>query len=356
MPTPLESTLNASQRQSLEILEFIFHIIELEDGRDEKIEFLDEVALHQKQKAFFLARLKDVLEGTQYEFLPDAVFLKEKCEQLATQTSEFNALSRQISGEFARVHRNQMSEGIVVVSVVRFLLDANNWKSLILLVKLDKSASFSYSRKVVNGRQVAVMNEIPNALAESKNAVQKSAVIDAEGCFAWDVLAYDRRTKPRLTDYFKAFLGVTERRPDSELTRMSHSTVRKWAHALSKAELPENEDAASYIGRSMNYLKDRDQFETESFIDTVVRDEDPQRKQALAAKLRDALASAGIAGQQFTPQPGSLKPSERKQQYITEEGVLITFEGSKEAVNLRTYMTEDGQTVVTIKTKGLTLK
>jgi hypothetical protein len=356
MPNPLESTLNASQRQSLEIVDFIFHIIELDDGRDEKIEFLDEVTLHEKQKGFFIARLQEILEGTQYVFLPDAVFLKEKSAQLATQASEFNTLSRQVAGEFARAHRNQMSEGIVVVTVVRFLASANNWKNLVLLVKLDKSASFSYARKVVDGKQVAVMNEIPNALAESKNAVQKSAVIDAEGHFAWDVLAYDRKTKPRLTGYFKAFLGVTERHPDGELTRMTHAAVRKWANALSKAELPENEDSASYIGRSMNYLKDRDHFDTESFIDTVVRDEDPKRKHSLAEKLRDALASAGIAGQQFTPQPGSLKPSERKQQYLTEEGVTITFEGSKEAVNLWTHTADDGQTVITIKTRNLTLK
>lgn len=356
MPPPIESTLNASQRQSLEIFDFIFHIIKLDDGRDEKIEFLDEVTLHVKQKTFFLERLREILEGTQYVFLPDAVFLKEKCAQLATQPPEFNTLSRQIAGEFARTHRNQMSEGIVVVSVVRFLASANTWKSLVLLVKLDKTASFSYSRKEIDGKQVAVMDEIPNALAESKNAVQKSAVIDAEGYFAWDVLAYDRKTKPRLTDYFKAFLGVTERYPDSELTRMAHSAVRKWAIALSKTELPENEDAASYIGRSMNYLKDRDQFDTESFIDSVVRDDDQQRKQALTAKLRDALATVGIAGQQFKPQPGSLKPSERKQQYVTEEGVTITFEGSKEAVNLRTDTIDDGQTVITIKTKNLTLK
>ena len=356
MPTPIESTLNTTQRQSLEILDFIFHIIELDDGSDEKIEFLDEVTLHDKQKSFFLARMQEILEGTQYVFLPDAVFLKEKCAQIASQPAEFNALSRQIAGEFARAHRNQMAEGIVVVSHVRFLAGPNNWKSLVLLVKLDKTASFSYARKVVDGRQVAIMNEIPNALAESKNAVQKSAVIDAEGHFAWDVLAYDRRTKPRLTDYFKAFLGVTERHPDSELTRLAFASVRKWANGLDKSRLPENEDAASYIGRSLNFLKDRDAFDTDAFIDTIVRDEDPQRKRELAENLRNALASAGIAGQQFTPQPGSLKPGERKQQYVTAEGVTIAFEGSKEAVNLRTEKAIDGQMIITIKTKTLTLK
>lgn len=62
-------------------------------------------------------------------------------------------------------------------------------------------------------------------------------------------------------------------------------------------------------------------------FDAVVRDEDPQRKQARAEKLRLALATAGIAGQQFTPQPGSLTLREQKQQYVTEEGVTITFEG-----------------------------
>src|SRR5690606_36906154 len=141
----------------------------------------------------------------------DSVHLKEKCEQLAAHPNSFNAVSRQIAADFASRHRNQMSEGVFVVSTVRFLVSANVWKRLILLVKMDKSPTFSYSSKVVGGRKTAKMEEVPNALNETKAAIQKSAVIDADSHFAWDVLAYDRRTKPRLTDYFKGFLGVTER-------------------------------------------------------------------------------------------------------------------------------------------------
>nr|WP_153470284.1 nucleoid-associated protein [Rhodocyclus gracilis] len=348
--------MSQSQRDSLEILDFIFHIIELDAGKEEKVEFLDEVSLQPKQKKFFLARLQDILEGTQYVFKPDAVHLKEKCQQLVAERHNLNVISRQIATDFADRHRNQMAEGVFVVAVVRFLASANEWKKLILLVKMDKSASFSYSRKVEGGRKIAVMTDNPNALSETKSSIQKSAVIDADSYFAWDVLAYDRKTKPRLTDYFKGFLGVTERQQDAELTRATHFAVKKWARGLDKDAIPPGEDAAGYIGRAQNYLKDHDTFETDEFINAVVKDEDPARKQAMSGQLREALAAAGVAGQQFTPRPGSLRPAECKQHYLTSEGVTITFEGDKEAVGLKTETLPDGRERITIETRKLTLK
>ncbi|HTN30629.1 MAG TPA: hypothetical protein VL178_07315, partial [Pseudomonas sp.] len=66
MAVPLDGVLSQAQRESLEIVSFIFHIIEPDGDADEDVVFLDEVQLQNKQKEFFLDRLREIAEGTQY--------------------------------------------------------------------------------------------------------------------------------------------------------------------------------------------------------------------------------------------------------------------------------------------------
>ncbi|MDB5992603.1 MAG: hypothetical protein JWQ10_4006 [Herbaspirillum sp.] len=356
MPQPLESVLGQAQRDSLEIHNLIFHIIDPEIEEDDHVLFLDEVELQEKQKAFFLDRLRDIAEGTQYKFLPEAVSLKEKCELLLDDAQDFNQISRQITRDFAGRHQEQMSAGVFVIAVVTFQAAAHNSRKLILMVKMDRRPSFSYKYELRNGRKIAVMEEVPNALSETKAAVQKSAVVDVTDHFAWDVLAFDRVKKPLLSDYFKAFLGVTARHQDSELTRIAHGTVKKWAGKLAPEAMPEGEDLFSYTGRAFNYLNDHAQFDTDAFIDAVIKDQNSERKDVLVRQLKDELALAGVAGQQFVPRPGSIPKKQSKQVYQTAEGVTITFEGDKDAVGLRIEAKPDGGKILTIETNQLSIK
>lgn len=88
----------------------------------------------------------------------------------------------------------------------------------------------------------------------------------------------------------------------------------------------------------------------------MVRDEDAERKAVLMGSLREALAETGVAGQQFRPQPGSLRTRERKQIYQTLEGVTISFEGSAEAVGMAIEQLGNGRARVTIETNRLDAK
>lgn len=355
MATSIESGLNQAQKDSLALVHFIFHIIDPDAAEEkERVVYLDEVTLQDKQKDFFLDRLRDIAEGTQYVFKEDAVFVREKCTALMDSPDNFNQLSRQLTEDFAARHDGQMAPGVFIVAVVSYLASAGKLKKLVLMVKMDKRPTFSYTHKTVDGKRIAKMTAVPNALNETKQAIQKSAVIDVSDHFAWDVLAYDRVQK-HLSTYFRAFLGVRERQVDSELTRNAFAAVRKWANKLSSEEMPENEDALGYRGRALNYLRDHDSFDTDAFIDAVVRDEDAARKSILSAQLREDLVQNGIAGQKFTPRSESLQPKERKQVYQTNEGVTIVFEGAKEAAGLSICSGPDG-TVISIRTGGYQIK
>lgn len=356
MPPPLEGVLNQAHRDSLEVVDFIFHIIDPDAEEGQEVVYLDEVQLQARQKTFFLERLREAAEGTQYVFKPDAVLLMEKCQQVVAEPLRFVELSRQITENFSGHHDGQMSAGVFVVSTVKYLLSANNWQKLVFLIKMDKRPSFSYSYTVQNGKRVAVMSEIENALNETKAAIQKSALIDVSNIFAWDVLAFDRVKKPSIGDYFRGFLGATERQVDSVLTKTAHSTVRKWAKRLTAEQMPPGEDALGYTGRALNYLKDHDAFDTDAYLDAIVRDEDAQRKDALIALLREELANAGVAGQQFRPRPDSLPGKERKQIYQTEEGVTITFEGDKTVVGLSVQDLGNNRKRISIETGNLVIK
>jgi hypothetical protein len=218
---------------------------------------------------------------------------------------------------------------------------------------MDKQPTFTYSYEERDGRRIAVVNEVPNSLNENKSAVQKSALIDAAGQFAWNVLAFDRVKKPDLSDYFRGFLGVTERQQESVLTRAAHAGVRKWVKQLPVDKLPLGEDLNTFLGRSLNYLNDHDTFDTDDYLNAVVRDKEAARKAELIQSLRDALAEAGVAGQQFRPQPGSLRDRDRKQVYKTLEGVTISFEGPQEAVGMNIEQLGEGRVRITIETNRL---
>lgn len=353
---PLDGVLNQAQRDSLEIVSFIFHIIDPDADEDDGVVFLDEVQLQAKQREFFLARLREIAEGTQYVFKQDAVHLQEKCQQLIGDPNRFIELSRQVTMDFSGRHRGQMSAGVFIVSVVRYLAAAHNWQQLVFLVKMDKQPTFTYSYEEQDGRRVAVVNEVPNSLNESKNAVQKSALIDISDLFAWHVLAFDRVKKPNLSEYFRAFLGVTERQHDSALTRSAHLGVRQWAKAQPAEALPPGEDLNTFLGRALNYLSDHDTFDTDEYLNAVVRDDDADRKAVLMRSLRETLAEAGVAGQQFRPQPGSLRGKERRQVYTTLEGVTIAFEGTRETVGMSIEQLGEGRARITIETNRLDAK
>jgi hypothetical protein len=348
---PLMTGLTTVQRESLQIVDFIFHIID--PAIEGKVVFLDEVQLQAKQKQFFLKRLQDIAEGTQYVFKENAVDLKNKCEGIIAEPGRFLEFSRQITENFAGRHEGQMSEGVFVVATVKYLLRTNVPQKLILLVKMDKKPSFSYTYSEINGRQVAVVTEVENALNETKSSIQKSAVVDVSDSFVWDVLAYDRIKQPLLGDYYKEFLGIREREVDSELTRKAFAAVKSWARRLSTEDMAPNEDAAGYIGRALNYIVDRDAFDTAGFLSAVVRDEDQARKAVLEGQLRERLVEAGVAGQRFVPRHDSIPTRQKKTIYQTKEGVMISFQGDRATAGLTVEPIDGNRKRITIVTDNL---
>lgn len=348
-----ESVLNSLQLEHIEIEHFIFHVI-LPDRKDNPVEPLNEVVLTPSQKAFFTARLKESAQGTQFVFLDDADHLKSKCTELLAAPAHLVTISRQLAVDFAGRHKGNMAPGVFVIAIAKTIVSDNRPISFVFLAKLDNKLVYRYFLEESNGGTRARMEEVTNSLVEDKSAIQKSALIDITDSFLWDVLAWERKGKADgdLTDYFKGFLGVKLREHASELTRRAVATVRLWARAIDSADLPTGESAHTIRQRAAQYMKDHDSFDTDDFINTVIRDEVVDRKQRLSLLLKEKLSEEGISGQIFRPQPNSLPKKAQRLVYETVEGVRIELSQPKEDCGV-TIEDNDTGTTITIKTSKL---
>jgi hypothetical protein len=140
------------------------------------------------------------------------------------------------------------------------------------------------------------------------------------------------------------------------LTKAAHSAVRKWANKLPAEQFPPGEDPNTFAGRSLNFLNDHDTFDTEAYLNAVIRDEDESRKSGLIRSLREELIEVGVAGQQFRPQPNSLPKAARKQIYQTAKGVTIIYEGDNETAGITVENIGNGRKLIKIQTNRLDTK
>jgi len=106
----------------------------------------------------------------------------------------------------------------------------------------------------------------------------------------------------------------------------------------------------------LNYLQDHTAFDTDEYLDAVVRDEDIERKTILTNSLRERLEAGGVAGQTFIPRPDSIKGKDKKQIYETSEGVTIVFEGDKSTVGLHIEDLGENKHRFIIETDGYKIK
>jgi hypothetical protein len=257
-----ESALTKLQKENITINKFIFHIISKDE---DKPIYLDEALLTDEQKSFFQDRIAEVAEGTQFGFVDkENNILTNLCKNLHIDTL-FIENSRIITNEFKKFHTGNMSDGAFIISTFDMPDKNDSTISLIALIKMDnkKVLEYTYSDNADN-RQVQ-LREISKSFIESKDAVQKVAIINVTDEFKWDILAKERGKSEGVTEYFKKFLDANEQDTPSILTRKTVQEISKWARINNDKlkEIPElndkTTDFSSYIKtRAINFLKSND--------------------------------------------------------------------------------------------------
>lgn len=360
-----ESTLTQVQKESIEVEKFIFHIIVVDD---EEPTYLDEVELTGEQRSFFKDRIAEVAEGTQYTFINrEHNTLALLCQELDTDTPTFIDKSKTICQDFKSHHRASMTDGAFIISTFKMLGDNDTNVSLIALIKMDQKKVLEYELEVTEEGRKAKMREIADSFIESKDAVQKVAIIDIGDTFAWDILAKERKKTEGIAEYFKNFLNAQMRDTSSSLTRKAVSEVSKWSkiHIEAIKEIPEfmerTSDPASYFkSRAVGFMNANDgvSFNSDNYIQHILAlDEVSNESQAklgfLQRGIKDHLSITGIYGQVFLPKPNSITKTISRTKKRTEEGVLIEWQGNPEDKGITIQTLVDQRKQVTITTANL---
>lgn len=339
---PRTGTLNQAEKQSIVIDNFIFHVIIKGEAAPT---YLSDVELEPGQRKFFCDRIADAAEGTQYKFKDKAKDTAANCCQILDDpTKNFLASSRDIADSFLKLHIGNVNNGAFIVAKFHIQTAGNN-VPLVALIKVDHKKVIQYDVKSVDGKNVAKMKEILNSFIESKSAVQKCAIVEPGDYFSWDVLAKDRSSTIGVTDYFKSFLSVVELENPTYWTEKAVSAVNQWAKGT--ADLPEH--ARNYRARAAQYMETHNAFDTDSFLDMVVMDDDQDRKEKLSQSLKAELVNVGVDGQRFAPAPSVVKKYSRSTVY-TAEGVTIQWVGTDKTANL-SIGEPDQNGIITIEIK-----
>jgi len=194
-----ESTLTQVQKESIEIDKFIFHIIIVEN---EEPTHLDAVILTDSQKSFFKERIAEVAEGTQYLFIDKENNTLSRNALDLSDDDMFIHASKVICNDFKSHHGTNMTDGAFIITTFKMLSTNEETINLIALIKMDQKKVLEYELEDTAAGRKAKMREIADSFIESKDAVQKVAIVDTSDTFSWDILAKERKKTEGIADYF----------------------------------------------------------------------------------------------------------------------------------------------------------
>jgi hypothetical protein len=348
--------LSPSEQETLEIRDFIYHIV---DAKNDVPEYLSQINLSgQSQRDFFKKLIVDTAKGTQFVFsAPDDNKVKNYCDGiLADPSGSFVKFSRDIVRDFHEHHSGTTTSGIVIVARVTIGHQPNQ-HNMIAVIKVDYTPVLNQKRDSADPTIVS-FEELIETLAETEVSVQKKALIDVGNKFEWDVVAVERNkggknydSDKALTDFFKKFLSVRLRLNNSTYTRLVISAVNDWA----KQYDGDMESTPSDLkAKTVNLLEayDDQPFSLDTLKEVVCKHNSAAEAQSLAADFDDYMAEKGLSGVSFTPRKNSIQPADRKTTLSTDDDVKVIFSGSAEDNNIEIEKMTDGTTKITITTTG----
>jgi len=308
----------------LKIEHFIFHIIAKEE---EGPRFLDAVPLGKDQFEFFKEQFKlAVATSVEYQFIePDTSSTYRDIDELvSTPNQNFVSATKRLAQSFHSYHRGNVNDGIFIIALVA-LPEAGR---LLFLVKMDYEKVLDFVVQDVEESSQAILREVTNPIVQSKEAIQKVAIVDVGQQYEWDVLANDRATgsQPTVSRYFSDFLQVKPLENDLSWMNKTVATALEWARSNKDelAELP-----GHYKEKAVEYMESHPVFEADEFVDNLLHEEPKDLRPTLTASFRNVLDQQGISAVTYRPDFESL--SAKPSRMITQEGVRIEFRGSMAA-------------------------
>lgn len=342
-----------NELDNLSIQQLVFHVAK--KGTDTPI-YLDEVTLEEAHYDFFedlirLAISKSAPFNFQEEENENVLLLIDMVEDT---TASFFANARKLAANYQAVHANSLRDGMLLFA----LLDIGSAaQKMLFFAKIDHLEVLRYQLETVEDQQKAILQHIQQAIVQNEDAILKSALIDLDATFEWDVAAQDRQKGGQdIADYFKQFLHVQEKEINAILSTKVVAEVQRWAEKNKEDVLLPAEHIADYKERAVSYLRTAPEFDTHELMDIVIPETDnPERRQDLSQSLYQHLERKDLTEQHFVPEPENIKSSVSRNRIQTKEGVQIFWEGNMETHGVE-IKEENGQIQIIIRTEDYTFK
>lgn len=313
----------------IQIDNFIFHVVH--HGEDEPI-LMDETPIDGFE-LFFKRRIAEVLDGNKFDFIENSTF-RNQMQEIDTRPRTFLTISKEIATVFHSHQDNRIKPGVMILIKARI----NSIRKYIL-IKYDHEEVIFYTKK---GNK-AVLSEISNTFSKSKEALQKSVVVDLNGTIPYAVVI-DKSERQHVTQFFKNFLGIKRVYDTEKLTQKVKESYQNVVRQF-KGALPKEYTSQSSLN-FYNTVQNTKAFESDSFLRSIFGSHYTEQMDSV---FKRELRRNDVEGEVFDFNKKIPRPKQQK--YRTFEGVYIQF--PSEANDTVKIVNENDKTIVTITTTKL---
>lgn len=313
---------------NIEIEDFIFHVVH--HGAPEPI-LMDHTPITGFE-TFFKDRIKEVLEGNRFNFTEQSTFLNS-IKRIDLDPRLFLEESKELARIFHQ-HQNKRIKPGVMILIRAKIDDIRKY----LLIKYDHEGVITY--KTIN--KEAILEEISNTFSKSKEALQKSAIINLDEKVIGAVII-DKSERNDITDFFKGFLGVKRYYDKSALTKIVSDcfieTIKEH-----RVNLPGEFTSQASI-TFYEYVQAKKDFQSDETIKELFGN---NYTEEIGKTFSKKLRQADIEGEEFEFDKKLKKPVKKK--FRTAEGVTIQYNTTAEStVKIKTTNEETKITITTRK-------
>ncbi|MFF7709998.1 hypothetical protein [Pseudomonas sp. NPDC007930] len=301
---------------------------------------------------FFIRKILDTACEPLFGFKPGAS-ARGDFEAIASGALSFERGAQSLAANFQRQHQGKATRDGVLCMFELSVRDA--YTRIYSLIKYDY-------REAIEQDPANALRRIVTALVDDKKAVQKSALVRVvRGAAQSDVAARDRtRQAPDITDFFAAFLGVSRRVSDKELSAIAKAVLTKTLKQVAKYLPEQNVTEALRIGQG--HLGRCQRVGPAAMVDAVLaaagNPSDGKLRARLAKVAQRNVARSKLNALEFTPDKTVLRQPAMRQ-LVTVEGVRVYFrDGARVRLedHERKIVIETAQIVVNGLAPGKTLR
>lgn len=326
--------ISEEQNREMKIERFIFHVVH--HGEEEPI-LLDETPIGNFHN-FFLGRVKEVLKGNRFLFIPESSTERE-IRSVDDDLENFVEVSKNLARDFHRFGDNRVKPGVLIFMVIGAIDE-----KLYSLIKYDHEEVLTY--RVEDDRR-AILESVTNSLTKSTKSLHKSGLIRLHGERGGSLIVIDRKVTKDISDFFKGFLNVRRKYDSADMTkRIQNLTIRTAQDH--RVDLPD-EITRRIRQKAYDTICQMDAFNSDQFFDMVFG---AHGTDEIRSTFNTHLEKNDLDGEIFQFDNDAVDRP-RKRKYKTSEGVKIEYSDSADDTVDIDRDEERGKTRITITTNKL---